>query len=569
MKCRLQLVQDVLYEKFQCLECGRGFISQAALRRHEFRHHMTEEQQQRRQEEPRRMANQSVMDHSLDGMPQCRHCQYAFTTWHAFYYHVNTRSCTTLRLLHDQPDRLENIRPESEAIVDNEAILAMSRDCSWRALALHPLVRSRHQHCPECHQWHVRSQYVKRHMLSRHPSQAPLISKAEQLIVSSKLSLQKPCQFCGQDYQRRDAHLRTCAGIFQGVYLYLRIARGRPLQVLEDGSFDRHGGGKAQAQLERGHQRSRAAQQPRPDCPAGDVADGGLPVVQPGLVGRLELSGEQVPQTGQQRTAAKRATQRPRQGTKQGSKSRPARQGQGIRAFLEKAGQVGAGTASGRLDLRPGGGGGDGGLERPSDDCQAPDGPHPTTRIPTLSPSPGRRLRDLPQDRHAEQCGGQHLQDGSAVACYEEPGPGETHRSHEGYPSAAPAASGEGAHGEDDGDAILSLHGHLAWVAQRGREGADGPQVGSGDQAACSGRDGQADRGLRGHGDPHRAHHDDQGAAGGGTVPCHETSQRAVPVAHAYHAAGDRTSHWAGALYVDSLPAACSVGDVGGGGGHS
>ena len=278
-KCRLKMVQDVLHEKFVCQECGQGFISQAALRRHEFRQHMTREQQQQRQEEPKRMIQPYVMEHSKNGMPQCRHCDNAFSTWRAFYYHVNSRSCSTLRQLLDQPVCPEQIMHLSEAVVENEEILELAKKCSWKDLALHPLVRAKHQHCPECHQWHVRSQYVKRHMLSRHPSQASLVSHAERLIVASKLSLQKPCQFCGQDYQRKDAHLRTCVGIFQGVYLYLRVARGRALQELDDGSFDCHGGGKAKAKLERGHQGAPVAAKPRPSGddrhrPTGELQDG-------------------------------------------------------------------------------------------------------------------------------------------------------------------------------------------------------------------------------------------------------------------------------------------------------
>ena len=215
-KCRLKMVQDVLHEKFVCQECGQGFISQAALRRHEFRQHMTREQQQQRQEEPKCMIQPYVMEHSKNGMPQCRHCDHAFSTWHAFYYHVNSRSCSTLRQLLDQPVCPEQIMHLSEAVVENEEILELAKKCSWKDLALHPLVRAKHQHCPECHQWHVRSQYVKRHMLSRHPSQASLVSHAERLIVASKLSLQKPCQFCGQDYQRKDATFEDLCWHFSG-----------------------------------------------------------------------------------------------------------------------------------------------------------------------------------------------------------------------------------------------------------------------------------------------------------------------------------------------------------------
>ena len=48
---------------------------------------------------------------------------------------------------------------------------------------------------------------------------------------ASRLRLQNPCQFCGQEYKRRDAHLRSCIGVFNGVYLHRRVARGKALSL--------------------------------------------------------------------------------------------------------------------------------------------------------------------------------------------------------------------------------------------------------------------------------------------------------------------------------------------------
>ena len=230
------MVHDVLREKFECTECGQHFISQAALRRHEYGQHLTEEQQQDRKMASRRDAQPSVMDHSLDGMPQCKHCSHFFSTWHAFYYHVNTQSCEQLRAPASGQSPTAQEITLSDAVVENSELLNFAKACTWREIAEHPRVRSRHHHCPDCNQWHVRPQYVKRHMLHRHPQHAPLIMKAEKLMVASNLSLQNPCQYCGMKYQRKSAHLKACIGIFNGTYLYLRIARGKPLEILEDGA---------------------------------------------------------------------------------------------------------------------------------------------------------------------------------------------------------------------------------------------------------------------------------------------------------------------------------------------
>ena len=567
-KCRLKMVQDVLHEKFVCQECGQGFISQAALRRHEFRQHMTREQQQQRQEEPKRMIQPYVMEHSKNGMPQCRHCDHAFSTWHAFYYHVNSRSCSTLRQLLDQPVCPEQIMHLSEAVVENEEILELAKKCSWKDLALHPLVRAKHQHCPECHQWHVRSQYVKRHMLSRHPSQASLVSHAERLIVASKLSLQKPCQFCGQDYQRKDAHLRTCVGIFQGVYLYLRVARGRALQELDDGSFDCHGGGKAKAKLERGHQGAPVAAKPRPSGDDRHSPQGNCGMVRRTDDAQLRFPSLQVPQAGQQRTGGQGSARKgQRKGAEQRSQSGPARQGQGIRAFLERAGRTEPAPTTGHLDR--GRRGGTGGSGRPQDDGQAPDGPCPEARIPALHQSLGHRLCELPSGGHSEQCGSQHLQDGATMACGEKSDAGAAGSPDADHSAPAPARHREGQNGEDDGDSLIQVHGDLAGMAQRERAGAHGAEVGSGGPPTRQGCVGYTDQDRRGHGDPCGAHRPDQGAAGGGEISCNQAIERAVPGSHAHHAAGDWTEDLGCSHSLERAQQVGTVSAVGGSWGFS
>ncbi|CAE7903110.1 unnamed protein product, partial [Symbiodinium microadriaticum] len=175
------------------------------------------------------------------GMPECRHCGHKFTTWHSFYNHINTQSCSVLRALKLSPLKAEIMPTLNDAVIENSSIVEFAGQGSWKDLALHPLVQQKHHHCMECNQWHVKVQYVKRHMLFRHPQHRQLIERAEQLAVEGNLSLSNPCQFCGQRYQRKSAHLKACVGVFSGVYLYLRIGRGPKLKALGD-DF-RHGSG--------------------------------------------------------------------------------------------------------------------------------------------------------------------------------------------------------------------------------------------------------------------------------------------------------------------------------------
>ena len=148
--------------------------------------------------------------HARDGMPLCRHCQHEFTTWPAFFYHVSARSCSGLRdFFTNNGVSVEAVAEDQEsAVTEDKDILQLTQHCSWKDLALHPKVQARHQHCPECNLWVVRTQYIKRHMLLKHPAQQALIEHSEQIIVQSDLSLSNPCQYCGLKYQRKSAHLR-------------------------------------------------------------------------------------------------------------------------------------------------------------------------------------------------------------------------------------------------------------------------------------------------------------------------------------------------------------------------
>ena len=72
-------------------------------------------------------------------------------------------------------------------------------------------------------------------MAKRHPETVALVQQCTQDIKDSKLSLSNPCQYCGQTFQRKDAHLRACVGVFNGVYLHRRLARGKPLALTGTG----------------------------------------------------------------------------------------------------------------------------------------------------------------------------------------------------------------------------------------------------------------------------------------------------------------------------------------------
>ena len=241
VRTRLVCVSGVLNEVFTCKECGQQFVTAAALKRHTYCMHMDQQQQEDRSEETQQARTQASMEHWYQGMPQCRHCMYKFTTWHAFFHHVSARCCESLRDIYNTDNPEATILPQlNEALVDSPDIVDLARDCSWQTLAALPQVRAKHHHCLECNHWSVRPQYVRRHMHAKHPERDSLVQECIDDIKKSNISVTNPCQFCGQGYSRRDAHLRSCVGIFNGVYLHRRLARGRHIDLAGSST---HGGG--------------------------------------------------------------------------------------------------------------------------------------------------------------------------------------------------------------------------------------------------------------------------------------------------------------------------------------
>ena len=319
VQARLVAVDQVLHETFSCDQCGQQFTTQASLRRHMYRHHFSEDQQQQRDAQVKTSIKGAEMAHALDGMPQCKHCKHAFSTWHAFHYHVNSRSCEGLRILYESPAAQQEALPRlTDALVASPEVLAKAIDCTWQDLELMPLVRGRLHHCVECNHWSTSPQYVRRHMAAKHPEHSALVQACVNDIKASKLSLANPCQFCGQAYKRKDAHLRACIGVFNGVYLHRRVARGKALTISGATPADLRShvrqhddapraerplgadGGHAGAELPQEHGRSVPAGQERHGVDAGPTPGAG---VRP--MGGGEPASEMV-QTGPKRPKGKR-----------------------------------------------------------------------------------------------------------------------------------------------------------------------------------------------------------------------------------------------------------------------
>ena len=225
---RLVPVDSIIHETFACSECGLGFSTAAALKRHVYLQHMEDEQQLTRRQEVEEQSLHSHMEHARQGLPWCRHCDKRFNNWPNFHYHINARCCPILRAIYNQPQPGNTIMLLSEALIDNQDIVEIAGRANWLELAADPRFRHNLCHCVERHHKSVRPQYVKRHMLAKHPDLKPVIDKCQLFVQKSNVSIVSPCRFCGEAFHRRDAHLRSCVALFSGAYLFSRLGRALP-----------------------------------------------------------------------------------------------------------------------------------------------------------------------------------------------------------------------------------------------------------------------------------------------------------------------------------------------------
>ena len=159
---------NLVAEQFLCEVCGYAFATQAALRSHKYKIHYEDEQEEVRKAEVRQQQHHSATEHSLDGMPTCKHCMHQFETWPAFTYHVNSRSCSGLRQFFETRD-IEQLANLSDALMLQDDRVKVATDNTWQEISLHPKVKSCLHHCMECHHWSADPTYVQRHMKAKHP----------------------------------------------------------------------------------------------------------------------------------------------------------------------------------------------------------------------------------------------------------------------------------------------------------------------------------------------------------------------------------------------------------------
>ena len=204
-----------------------------------------------------------LMQHAVDGMPQCRHCSAKFTRFEALQKHIlggcpslfpdnagcgqaaeeqtvepleaegpsrvgeakgssPTVPCTT-----DEPSQMPvPVPPTSQhvALFDDPAFRGQLQT-AWRQAFSHERYKhSLRTYCVFCGQWlALKGPSVKQHMRLSHPDRWRLKSDAESCCSSAGFISSVPCHYCGQDFKAPRSHIKHCPALFQAALAHQAI----------------------------------------------------------------------------------------------------------------------------------------------------------------------------------------------------------------------------------------------------------------------------------------------------------------------------------------------------------
>ena len=251
------IVETTTTEQHACPTCGLYYPTKKALRQHQaLRHGQIQADKVHIVYKPEQ--------HSIDGMPQCRHCQMKLYNWQALKGHVMLNVCNWYRP--SQPDTVEN-NPQKEPVlpdtqgtdarapVQQEAAdipqpghpedkrLSASNDadsgpllqrpqvvqqlCTHEGIITQANLHKQHltQRCGFCRRWIAEPGMIKTHILRVHKEAASSIN-AELHAACAKfkylLKRDQPCRWCDRTVHGADRHCSQCPVLFQLVLAQLR-----------------------------------------------------------------------------------------------------------------------------------------------------------------------------------------------------------------------------------------------------------------------------------------------------------------------------------------------------------
>ena len=210
-----------------CNICGQYFSNMRLMKSHRTRQHG-------KTPKPSMPDSLQYASHTVDGMPQCRHCLQMFTRVEGLKKHLRG-SC---RILHQASTTAVAAVSSGEVPPEREKLLGCSRRTSpaavapvpllqqtafrsqvgqnWKhALADPSLARALCNYCVICAQWVSHSGGIKQHIRLMHASEWTLKSEAAARCSSLGLVVESPYRYCTRPVKDPRAHLSHCMPVFQ------------------------------------------------------------------------------------------------------------------------------------------------------------------------------------------------------------------------------------------------------------------------------------------------------------------------------------------------------------------
>ena len=269
----VDVTQQVAFQ-YQCPHCPQAFPTFHSLIVHLGKSHST--QQPRKDKNPtlKNKRRDDYRVHSLNGMPQCKHCLPRFHAWPQFMGHVDQRACEGLQAAyatsesqHAGSGKLKSdtssqgaLAPGGVSALEHDILpllhrpemQSLARQQQPKTLAAAVRQANCSNHCPECYQWCTSHSYVVKHAVKMHAS----IQQAQARVaawVQARTCIQRPCEWCGEWFKARPkAHIKSCPVLWTcGHFLFRFGTLEDRLQPKLQHAFDRSGGGGAAERPER------------------------------------------------------------------------------------------------------------------------------------------------------------------------------------------------------------------------------------------------------------------------------------------------------------------------------
>ena len=259
-----------------CPECGVYFTSTKTLRQH-----LALKHKQLVTIDPEEAKHYQSHQHSLNGMPQCKHGKKNLQTWGSFRNHVLTYACRQretptaahppptpasptegkpITAPHEAPQRNpdkanpeqregeanpQRVAPDNPAPTPTSspigALPVLRRQGSKRALltppvaltTLHEWAKELITHCGFCNQWIAKNGSVKEHIKRMQPTIWDTCLDSFETDCSQYRDIiqrDRDCELCDQKVRSADRHMRNCVVLFQVAVASAWYRAGAPEQ---------------------------------------------------------------------------------------------------------------------------------------------------------------------------------------------------------------------------------------------------------------------------------------------------------------------------------------------------